>query len=104
VDTALWDGTLRELLDRAEEILEDTQDGGWHVTGGRGSVTTTAGVTGIAEEWRSSERTGRVMAFLNDGVGVEVVIGTSYGERATDQQDIDAMVASIAFDGGGSGS
>lgn len=102
VITAKWDGTLPDLLVRGNEILEDSEDGGWHVTGGRGSVTTTGGVTGIAEEWRSSERTGRVAAFLRDGVGVQVVVATSVGERIVHQQAIDAMLASITFTGRGS--
>ena len=103
VTTAVWDGTLRELLARVNEIQEDTEDGGWHVTGGRGSVTTSDGVTGIGEEWRSTERTGRVVAFLHAGVGVQVVIGSSYTERAVHGDEIDAMVASITFTDGGDG-
>ena len=105
VGSVEWDGTQRELLDRVNEIQEDTEDGGWHVTGGRGSVTTDDGVTGVAEEWQSSERTGRVIAFLQAGVGVQVVISSSYTDRAAHHDEIDAMVASITFTGSsGSGS
>ena len=72
-----------------------------------GSITTDDGVTGVAEEWQSSERTGRVVVFLDDGIGVEIVISSSYAERAAHQDEIDAMVASAAFtgdNGDGSGS
>jgi hypothetical protein len=102
VITARWGGTLRELLDRGTEILEDSEDGGWHVTGGEGPVRTMVGVTGIAAEWRSSERTGRVVAFLWDGVGVQIVIATSFEERLGHEEEIEAMVASTSFGGNGS--
>ena len=93
VTTALWDDSLPALLDRVNELQEDSEDGGWHVTGGRGSIITDDGVTGMAEEWQSSERTGRVVAFLDDGVGVQIVISSSYAEHAAHQDEIDAMVA-----------
>jgi hypothetical protein len=98
-----WDGTLPELLDRVDEIHRDVDDG-WQVTGGTGSLTTQDGVTGIGEDWRSGDRSGRVLAFLHDGVGVEVVVSSSFVERAAHREEIDDTVASITFtDGGGSG-
>jgi hypothetical protein len=101
VSTVTWDGTLAELLERVNEIHEDSSDPDWHVAGGQTSVTTDQGVTGISEPFQAGSRVGLVAAFLLGDVGVQFIASSSSTELGQHQREIQAMVASIRFGGAG---
>jgi hypothetical protein len=104
VRTVTWDGDLESLLARVNEIDEDENDPGWHVTGPQHSVTTTDGATGIGEEFVAPAGPGRIYAFLHDEVGVEVLVTSTHAEEGQHRSAIDDMVASISFGNDGDGS
>jgi hypothetical protein len=75
------------------------------VAGPRRSVTTSSGLTGVAETITAATGDATVTAFVVDTgsstVGLTVTVEADpdqYGEHA---DDIDALVASIAIEGGG---
>jgi hypothetical protein len=100
VRTVTWDGDLEALLARVNEINEDENDPGWHVTGPQHSVTTADGATGLGEESVAPAGPGRIYAFLHDEVGVEVVVTSTHAEEGQHRSAIDDMVASISFGDG----
>lgn len=100
ISTVSWDDSLDALLARANEIHEETDEPNWHIAHPTASVTTDSGVTGIVEFWESPKRTGRIVVFVDDGVGVQIIVSTTRSEQIDDGDDIDAMVASVKFDGG----
>jgi hypothetical protein len=104
VRTVTWEGDLDALLARVNEIAEEENGSGWHVTGPQHSVTTADGVTGLGEEFVAPAGPGRIYAFLQDGVGVEVVVTGTHAEEGQHRSAIDDMVASVSFGNGGNGS
>jgi hypothetical protein len=100
--TVTWTDDINALLERVNEIQRDTREPGWEVTGAEGSVTTDAGATGIVENFVATSGPGQVFVFLEDEVGVQVLVESTYAELGARQPDINQMVASIDFTGGGS--
>ncbi|MPY95061.1 MAG: hypothetical protein GEV08_18980 [Acidimicrobiia bacterium] len=100
ISTLSWDESLDALLARANEIHEQADEPNWHIAHPAASVTTDSGATGIVEFWESPKRTGRIVVFVDDGVGAQIIVSTTRSEQIDDGDDIDAMVASVKFDGG----
>lgn len=99
ISTVSWNDSLDALLARANKIHEETDESNWHIDHPTASVTTGSGVTGIVEVWDSPRRTGRLVVFVDDGVGVQIIVSTTHSEQIRDKDDIDAMVDSVKFDG-----
>jgi hypothetical protein len=108
VEASAFDGDADALLDQVDRLRDDSEAGtidGTQVAAPRGSVTTSSGLTGVAETVTAAGGDATVTAFAIDTggstVGLTVTVDAGpdqYGEHAG---DIDALVASIAVEEGG---
>jgi len=80
----------------AETLLGQAEREGFTVTGGRTTVTTTGGITGVVEDYSRGSGEGLVAAYAFDGVGVTVVVDAARGQLAVHSGDIDTMLRSVA--------
>lgn len=111
VDRSGFDGTADELLDQVNR-LRDRSDSepnrSFKVTGPRRSVTTASGLTGVSESYTSATGEGRMLAFTfpadspAKGNGLIITIDGAADQYAAEAEAIDALVASLAVEGGAS--
>lgn len=98
-DTAL---TAEELLDEAGTLdpgLDDVR--GFHVAGTPSSYTTTQGVAGTIERFTGVGSEGFVAAFVDEGVGVIVVVSAAENQLREHTGDINDMLDSVEFERAG---
>ncbi|MFC7534792.1 hypothetical protein [Actinoplanes sp. GCM10030250] len=96
---APFSGDAEALLDQV--ISNDSKSGQqpqFAVTGNRGSVTATGGITGAVEDYTSTSGDGILAAYtFTDGRGLVVnVIGTG-NQLAAHSAEIDAMLRSVSL-------
>lgn len=95
VTSGTFDGTPRELLAQVEKVtsLSGTESG-FHTTTAVQTISTTSGLTGVAQGYLSSAARGTVAAFVIDGTGLKVqVVGPADG--GAHAREIAAMLASV---------
>jgi hypothetical protein len=94
VQSGLWDGSARELLDRKSNEKDE-----YRLDGPVRRVPTKPGGEGVARALYGAEQgnQGGVFAFTHDGVGVTVVVKGSTALIDPPVQDVAEMIASLDF-------
>ncbi|MGH1565262.1 hypothetical protein [Mumia sp. DW29H23] len=96
--TGPFDGTPQELLDQLEKTTDALNKSGPKVTGGRASVRTDSGVTGVMARYVSASTDGAITAFVVDGVGLEVEVVAAKAAPTGDAQAVASLIRSITFE------
>jgi hypothetical protein len=96
-----FDESPTRLLDQANRIT-GAQVSGYHVSGESHNVTTAAGLRGVTQSFTSATGAGTVTAFVVDGQGIEVQVAGPQAQATALKSEVDAMIDSLAQDGGGS--
>jgi hypothetical protein len=99
VTVGTFDGTAPELLGQIKDTTDALHDSaGFHVVGDPVDIATTAGVQGVLSQYTGTRSDGALAAFVQDGVGVQVV---STGPTNTDREvteEVARMIVSLRFD------
>lgn len=100
VTTTTFAGTASELLASAPQLDPELDERrGFHVTSQPASYTTTDGVTGVIERFTGAATEGFVVAFVDDAVGVLVVVSAAENQLREHTSEINDMLDSISFHG-----
>ena len=91
-----FSGTPDDLLDQVDAITTTT--GGveaFHTTSDRTTVTTDSGLVGVAEGFTSRRSQGVIVAFVDDGKGIEMQLVGTPDQMSALSDDVAAMVESL---------
>jgi hypothetical protein len=95
-----FDGTAVELVEQIKDTTDALNDAaGLHVVGETLATATAAGVPGAAARFQGTTSDGILVGFVEDGVGVSVVVvgpPDFEGDRSL-AEDIAGMIASTSF-------
>ncbi|MEU8817442.1 hypothetical protein [Actinoplanes sp. NPDC048796] len=100
IRTAAFAGDASALLDQVNKNLtRSSTRPQFTVTGGRASVTSIDGITGLVETYTSTAGEGLVAAYkLADGRGLTVEVDAAAGGQFAARADqVDAMLRSVSF-------
>lgn len=94
-----FDASPTRLLDQAERIT-GASSSGFHVAGDARGLTTSGGLRGVTEPFTSPAGAGTVTAFVVDDRGIEIRVAGPQAQVTALQSETDAMIDSLAREGG----
>ncbi|MXP20067.1 hypothetical protein GIY30_01620 [Gordonia sp. HNM0687] len=97
IRTAPFDGTPEELLDQIRDNNADLGDLAPDIGQKAASITTTDGHRGVIADYQVPTGEGVVAAFVDDGLGVEVVAAVPPEYERESAEDIARMIQSITI-------
>jgi len=97
LETGSFEGSPSELLERIETIDEAT--GTNPLRSSVTTITTASGIPGVISRFRGAESDGAIAAFVDDGVGIEVVIRTPNSTADKTGALVGQVLSSITIDG-----
>ncbi|MGK2317279.1 hypothetical protein [Gordonia rhizosphera] len=97
VRTAPFEGTPEDLLDQIRDNNEDLGDLAPNIGEKAASITTTDGHRGVIADYQVPAGEGVVAAFVDDGLGVEIVAAVPPEYERESAEDIARMIQSISI-------
>lgn len=94
-----FDESPVRLLDQAQRIT-GASTSGFEVAGEIRDVTTATGLRGVAQEFTYGTGIGSITTFVVDGTGIEIQVTGPRAQVGALQEETDAMIDSLAQDGG----
>ncbi|SKB09516.1 hypothetical protein [Aeromicrobium choanae] len=90
-----FEGDATELLDQIDRVAKATDPSAFNPATHRSTVTTTAGITGVAETVQGAATTGQVIALTEDGTGIEIQVAGPSDQMATLAPEVHRMIQSL---------
>jgi hypothetical protein len=90
-----FDGDATALLDQIERVTEASNPGAFKPVTKRSTITTSSGITGVAETVQGTGTAAHVIALTDSGTGIEIQVGGPSDQMDRLAPEIDRMVASL---------